>query len=238
VTAALLAVGLAAQGAEVAARMRPAPELRKLEPMVGSYQGSGTMLPSAGAKPLAWTARTNVRWALGGFALHEEATIEFADGSVPPLHDRDGKRYVMVSASRMGVQMRPCWILANPAAADGDSDCCPIFVSTSSGTMDGEPYVDHDVTRFGTDSYDGQGRTVRARPRHVQAQQGRHRGGATQGRQRGRLARDGQARSADRDLAGDRLDDHAAGASGDAHRGDRDLQLRLRRQRALLARRG
>jgi hypothetical protein len=54
----------------------PAPELKRLEPLVGNWSGSGKMT-EPGNVTSEWTARGTYRWALDGHFLREDFAINF-----------------------------------------------------------------------------------------------------------------------------------------------------------------
>ncbi len=85
----------------------PAPELKKLEPMVGNWTGTGSF-NQPGGKPSKWYARGTYRWALDGHFLQEDFSIVF-EGQPAPLvfraylgWDRENKRYVNAVAMNAG----------------------------------------------------------------------------------------------------------------------------------------
>ncbi|MBL8749269.1 MAG: DUF1579 family protein [Planctomycetes bacterium] len=87
----------------------PAPQLKKLEPLVGNWHGTGTATFGPGAPPTKWSARGTFRKALGDFWIREDFRIDF-EGSPAPLvmrhywgWDRENGQYVAVSAANTGV---------------------------------------------------------------------------------------------------------------------------------------
>jgi len=97
-----LAVALPAQG-----KPAPAPELKALEPLVGTFEGSGEMNEPNGART-KWTAVASFRWTLGGHFLREEVVFRF-EGMETPFQvlgflgwDRENERFACVSASSDG----------------------------------------------------------------------------------------------------------------------------------------
>ena len=89
----------------------PAPELKKLEPLVGNWTGGGTMT-EPGNVVSEWKARGSYRWCLDGHFLREDYTIEFkgVEGVFTFVGylgwDRDNQRYVNINANNAGqVQM-------------------------------------------------------------------------------------------------------------------------------------
>lgn len=90
----------------------PAPELKRLEPLVGHWHGRGVMHePEA---KTAWTARGTYAWCLDGHFLQEDFRIEFEGNDVPLVFraylgwDREQRRYVNAVVNNGGqVQLHP-----------------------------------------------------------------------------------------------------------------------------------
>ncbi len=87
----------------------PAPELKRLEPLVGNWHGTGTATFGPGAPPAKWSARGTFRKALGDFWIREDFRIDF-EGAPAPLvmrnywgWDRENGRFVALSAANTGV---------------------------------------------------------------------------------------------------------------------------------------
>jgi hypothetical protein len=84
----------------------PAPELKRLEPMLGNWAGSGTA--RMGPEPTKWTARGSYRWCLDGHFLQEDFEIVFAGRPAPMVFraylggDRQHGRYVNASINNAG----------------------------------------------------------------------------------------------------------------------------------------
>ncbi|MCA8977148.1 MAG: DUF1579 family protein [Planctomycetes bacterium] len=85
----------------------PAPELKKLEPLIGNWAGSGTVAdPTMGTDK--WTAQSSYQWSHDGFWVCEDTTIHF--GSMPGVlvfhayigWDAENRRYVTASTSNTG----------------------------------------------------------------------------------------------------------------------------------------
>jgi hypothetical protein len=95
------AAALPAQGAP-----KPPPEVRRLDPLIGNWAGSGTMTePSATTK---WTANGTYRSVLGGFWIQEDFVTTF-EGNADPLvfraylgWDAERKTFVYVSVNNGG----------------------------------------------------------------------------------------------------------------------------------------
>jgi hypothetical protein len=87
----------------------PAPELKVLTPLVGSWDGTGTVRSStSGDAPMTWTATIDAEWILDGHALREATSVRFGDGaqqiSMDSLYifDREAKRLAHYSVSSQG----------------------------------------------------------------------------------------------------------------------------------------
>lgn len=80
---------------------KPAPELKKLEPLIGNWAGSG-VFNDPDAPPIHWKCQAGYRWSHGGFWVQEDFTIHF-DGMDQPMVFRaylgwDGERERYVNA--------------------------------------------------------------------------------------------------------------------------------------------
>jgi hypothetical protein len=86
---------------------KPAPELQKLAPLIGNWQGSGTASMGPG-EPSKWQAHSTYAWALGNHFVQEDTVVTFADMDKPIVirsylgWDRENQRYAVVSASNEG----------------------------------------------------------------------------------------------------------------------------------------
>ncbi len=86
----------------------PAPELKKLEPMIGHWKGSGTANFDPSAPPTKWECTSTYQWALGGHFVQEDSRIQF-DGIEAPMvlrsylgWDRENGRHVSLMAGNGG----------------------------------------------------------------------------------------------------------------------------------------
>lgn len=152
----VLAAGLAAQepsgSAPEGMDMSPAAELKKFEPMIGSWEGEGTSHGQGPDAPsIRWTAREQVAWVLGGHFAEANTTVQFPGGEMPPLHlrsfmgyDRERGRHVRFGANSMGRagfrEIR--W------APDG------AIVVVGTGVQGDLPTCEREIVRFGKDRYD------------------------------------------------------------------------------------
>src|SRR5690606_34502804 len=75
-TALCFALAVPAQEDPELAMPEPAPELKKLEPLIGHWQGSGTARMGPG-EPTPWEAHSSYAWALGGFFVQEDTVVRF-----------------------------------------------------------------------------------------------------------------------------------------------------------------
>jgi hypothetical protein len=122
----------------------PAAELDKLEPFVGTWEGSGTARMMDGKQPAKWTCRSTYAFGHGGHFLREDSHIEFA-GGMPPLgfrsfrgFDRETKRFLVASAASNGEVM----LAEMTFDADGS------VLELTRKVRDGKPYVERGRTRF------------------------------------------------------------------------------------------
>lgn len=126
----------------------PAPELAKLKPMLGHWEGSGTATMPGAKGPSKWQSQSSYQWVLGGHFLQEETYVTF-EGQEQPLtfraflgFDREQKRYVTVMASNTGeVTHQEMSILPDGA-----------FVSIMRQLKQGLPVVERSRTRIDGDT--------------------------------------------------------------------------------------
>jgi hypothetical protein len=140
----------------------PAPELAKLEPLIGAWQGKGTVAMGADGPTSGWTCTAHVRKVFGGHWIRLDETIEFdaADGeqAMPPLafrtfygFDRERQRYVAHTLSNMGT------IATHDLQVDGQK------IIEASLEMDPEknvPVFVHWTIELGKDGYTITGRNT------------------------------------------------------------------------------
>lgn len=85
----------------------PAVELKKFEPLIGNWHGSGDLTDPGGAVT-AWQARGTYRWCLNGHFVQEDFTIAFAGMPAPLVFrsylgwDREHERYVNATVNNGG----------------------------------------------------------------------------------------------------------------------------------------
>jgi len=99
---------LALPGLAVAQEIpKPAPQLQKLAPLIGSWHGTGTAQMGPG-EPSKWESDHTYAWALGNFFVQEDTVVRF-EGMPKPLvmrsyHGWDGEnnRFVTVGADNDG----------------------------------------------------------------------------------------------------------------------------------------
>lgn len=146
-TATLVAAAAAQEGMQAP---KPAPQLKKYEPLLGVFEGSGEMFAEPGATPSKWTSQTTAQWALGNFFVEEKIRVNLGEGA-PPLvmhhfygFDADTQSYTVYGASNKGSveAVKLSWPDSNT------------LVGFSSGTSQGQAYAERWVTRFGKDGYD------------------------------------------------------------------------------------
>lgn len=139
----ILAASLSAQQAPPS----PAPQLDRLKPLVGQWQGSGTADMHPGAPPAKWTCASTYAFALGGFWLQCDTSIEF-EGMPQGMRfreylgwDVETGRYVNVTASNTGeVTLAPVVFTADDT-----------MVLAISRIAEGAPQLERSVTRIGKD---------------------------------------------------------------------------------------
>lgn len=86
---------------------KPAPELQKLAPLIGSWHGAGTaqMGPGAASK---WESQSTYAWALGDFFVQEDTVVTFSDMARPLVMrnylgwDAENARYVSIGCDNEG----------------------------------------------------------------------------------------------------------------------------------------
>lgn len=112
---------LAVTGIAAAQEMpKPAPELQKLAPLIGSWRGTGTAEMGPG-EPSKWESQSTYAWALGNFYVQEDTVVRF-EGMPRPLvmrsylgWDAERRRYVAAGADNDGTVA----VRAIEFAADG-----------------------------------------------------------------------------------------------------------------------
>jgi hypothetical protein len=84
----------------------PAPELKRFEPLIGNWTGTGKFMEPGKVTP--WRARGSYRWCLGGHFVQEDFTIAF-EGNPAPLvfraylgWDSENRCYVNASVNNGG----------------------------------------------------------------------------------------------------------------------------------------
>jgi hypothetical protein len=104
----ILAVPAFAQEPAGMAMPQPAPQLEKLELMLGNWVGSGQVAMGADAKPTPWTSESVVQRVLGGFFVEERLHVSFGE-AMPPLvmhnfygWDADTEQYRVVGVNNTG----------------------------------------------------------------------------------------------------------------------------------------
>lgn len=98
-----LAVALPAQAYDT----NPAPQLAKLEQLVGDWTGRGKMIEPTGQET-PWTADISYRWTLGGHFLQEDFAVRMEGAAMPMVirnyygWDRERGRYVAAMINSNG----------------------------------------------------------------------------------------------------------------------------------------
>ncbi len=126
---------------------KPAPELQKLAPLIGSWQGSGTAVMGPG-EPSKWESSSTYSWALGNFFVQEDTTVRFS-GMPNALvmrsylgWDAQNERYVAVVADNDG----DVSVDRVELAADGS------IVQLDHGFHDGHGFTERYTTKVDGDS--------------------------------------------------------------------------------------
>ena len=140
----LLTAPLAAQD-DVSA---PAPELARLEPLEGHWQGQGVAVMQPGAPSMNWTAKVQSRWVLGGHFLQTDSAIKFEGMGDMRIReyvgwDRENKHYVNLAVDNGGGG-----VLSRPHFIDDDT-----VVAIRSWVRDGNPQVERVVSKYGKDEW-------------------------------------------------------------------------------------
>ena len=146
--AALTAASLAAQQD----MFGPAEQLKKLEPLVGTWQGTGKVVMQPGAPAMEWTSTSTCEWVLGGHALRERAEIDLGPmGKLAFTNyhgwDAERQRYTLIEISNMGsiVESEVTWL----------DDTTSVY--TTQMMEMGTPAVDHWVTKLDGDKVEFHG---------------------------------------------------------------------------------
>ncbi|HEX5051343.1 MAG TPA: DUF1579 family protein [Planctomycetota bacterium] len=86
---------------------KPAPKLAKLQPLIGSWHGTGTAQMGPG-EPSKWESQSTYAWALGNFFVQEDTVVTFADMGKPLVMrsylgwDAENRSYVSVGVDNDG----------------------------------------------------------------------------------------------------------------------------------------
>lgn len=105
---ALPALVLLAPAAAQEQSLEPAAEVQKFAPMIGTWEGSGTVNHGADGGSEEWTSKSSARWILGGHFVREDVRIEMKSMPQPLLMtsiygwDREYGRHVSVGLSNLG----------------------------------------------------------------------------------------------------------------------------------------
>ena len=136
----------------------PAAELAKLKPLVGTWEGKGTVHMAPGTEPMAWTAQSAYEWTLGNHFVKCDMNIDFG-GNMPTLvfreyygWDRETKRYVFLALSNTGeAHLAELTFVAENTFATLVTKKGPEGLASERGittiTKDGMEFV---MTKFGT----------------------------------------------------------------------------------------
>lgn len=125
----------------------PAPELARLKPLAGNWEGAGTAVFAPGAPASKWTGKVTSEWALGGHWLMTDTEILFEGEAPMRFHeytgwDRENRRYVQLTVNNMGEG------LLNTVHFVGDDTMVLMMPNMREGT----PQIERALTKFGADS--------------------------------------------------------------------------------------
>ena len=126
--------------------MGPAPQVKKLESMVGNWAGEGTMVEPNGVKT-GWKGHGTYQWTLNGHWLREDFRFDFDGGDTPILFrsyigwDATNERYVVVQGVNDGR------VLMHEVTMLGDGT----MLLYNRHDMPGAPMVERARTKFAGD---------------------------------------------------------------------------------------
>ncbi|HEX9793567.1 MAG TPA: DUF1579 family protein [Planctomycetota bacterium] len=135
-----IAAGAVAQEATI----QPAPELAKFAPVIGHFEGSGTVVPAPGIPPMQWTATSVTKKILNGHFIQEDLHVEFGD-VMPAMDmrtlygwDAEKERIGAFTVSNSG----PATVVDAHWAGDG------VLIGSTNAMEDGQPVVDRWVSTY------------------------------------------------------------------------------------------
>ncbi len=131
------------------AQRPPATQLKKLEPLIGNWQVSGTLKPTADGEDIPWTAQQSYRWVLRGHFLKEEMIVNLGD-AMPAFAsisftgwDDETQGYVSFQVSNDGE-------LASVETFVPDDDT---ILTARTRLREGQLVVERGVTKLGDGTY-------------------------------------------------------------------------------------
>ena len=131
------------------AQRPPATQLKKLEPLIGNWQVSGTLKPTADGEDIPWTAQQSYRWVLRGHFLKEEMIVNLGD-AMPAFAsisftgwDDETQGYVSFQVSNDGN-------LASVETFVADDDT---ILTARTRLREGQLVVERGVTKLGDGTY-------------------------------------------------------------------------------------
>ncbi len=126
--------------------MSPAPQVKKFTPLVGTFQGSGTVAMAPGGEAANWTATVRGEWILGGHFVQQDEDIQTPQGPlmIRSIYgwDREQQEFVCYGVSNMG-----------PAPSDITWIDESTLVNVWHGTREGTPYVERWTMKFDDKGY-------------------------------------------------------------------------------------
>ena len=125
----------------------PASQLQKFEPMVGTWELSGTARETPGAEAQPWTGTQTVRRVLGGHFFRDEIILQTGGAQIAFVSflgwDNENQRYVSYGASNMGT------VMSSELHIIGSNT----FVSSMVNVVQGQLVTERSVLKMDGDSY-------------------------------------------------------------------------------------
>ncbi|MCZ6506575.1 MAG: DUF1579 family protein [Acidobacteria bacterium] len=87
--------------------LKPATQLQKYASLVGTWEGSGTVIDAPSAPANEWTAKSTYQWVLGGHFLRQDMSVDFDEQGTLLFRnfygwDRETQSYMLFETSNMG----------------------------------------------------------------------------------------------------------------------------------------
>ena len=152
-SAALVLVSTSVAAAQDPMMGKPAPELKKLEPLLGHWTGKGKVRMGAGQPPMDWTSKSHARFVLDGHFVQEDVEIQLAMMPAPLKMrsyygwDRENQRFMAIGLGTPGTIDIAQMHWTGPKT----------MVQISKKMEDGVPTLDRWVSEIGEDTVSFQG---------------------------------------------------------------------------------